>query len=417
MPKIDPIYVGSDATAKLLDYVAAKGLKRFALVADTNTYKALGQRAEAALKSKGYDVTTVVLQDAEIHADEHQLIKTLIEAPLGDLTFVAVGSGSITDITRFVSFRTGRPFIGTPTAPSVDGFTSIGAPIILAGVKTTLICQAPIAVFADIDTLANAPQRLIAAGFGDMIGKYTSLADWKMGSLVWGEPYDAAIAQRTQAAIASAVQQAEAIGQHTPEGVRALMDALIESGLCMLDFGASRPASGAEHHASHYWEMKRLKEHSHSMLHGAQVGYALSLVAEQYAKIRALSRSEAMNRLEGASLPNRADEIEHIQAGYGDMADDIVKEHAAFLNLTEADFDALKHRIADQWEAIQAVAASVPPPEVIRGYLRQVGAPATAEELGLSPDEVSPGFQYGHYLRNRFSVVKLSRILDVPLIE
>src|SRR4051794_17810624 len=178
MTKIDPIYVGSDATAKLLDYVAAKGLKRFAIVSDTNTYKALGQRAEAALKGKGYDVTTIVLQDAEIHADEHQLIKTLIEAPLGDLTFVAVGSGSITDITRFVSFRTGRPFIGMPTAPSVDGFTSIGAPIILAGVKTTLICQAPVAVFADIDVLANAPQRLIAAGFGDMIGKYTSLADW-----------------------------------------------------------------------------------------------------------------------------------------------------------------------------------------------------------------------------------------------
>ena len=416
MTKIDPIYVGSDAIGKLLDYVAAKGLSRFAVVADSNTYKALGQRAEAALKGKGYDVTMVVLQDKEIHADEHQLIKTLIEAPTGDLTFVAVGSGSITDITRFVSYRTSRPFIGMPTAPSVDGFTSIGAPIILAGVKTTLICQAPIAVFADIDTLANAPQRLIAAGFGDMIGKYTSLADWKMGSLVWDEPYDAAIAKRTQAAIDSVVQNVEAIGQHTPEGVRILMDALIESGLCMLDFGASRPASGAEHHASHYWEMKRLKEHGHSMLHGAQVGYALSLVAEQYEKIRAISRSEAMNRLEGAALPKRADEVANIQAGYGDMADDIVKEHAAFLDLTEAGFDTVKQRIADHWDDIQTLAAGVPEAEVIRGYLRQVGGPASAEELGLAPEEVSPGFQYGHYLRNRFSVVKLSRILDVPLI-
>jgi hypothetical protein len=120
MTKIDPIYVGSDATGKLLEYVSAKALKRFAIVADTNTYKALGQRAEAALKDKGYDVTTVVLDDAEIHADEHQLIKTLIGAPLGELTFVAVGSGSITDITRFVSYRTGRSFIGMPTAPSVD---------------------------------------------------------------------------------------------------------------------------------------------------------------------------------------------------------------------------------------------------------------------------------------------------------
>ena len=40
----------------------------------------------------------------------------------------------------------------------------------------------------------DAPQRLIAAGFGDMIGKITSLADWKLGSILWDEPYDTAIA-------------------------------------------------------------------------------------------------------------------------------------------------------------------------------------------------------------------------------
>src|ERR1044071_8188649 len=148
MTKIDPIYVGTDAIGKLLDYVAAKGLKRFAIVADTNTYKALGQHTEAALKGKSYEVSTIVLQDEEIHADEHHLIKTLLQAPLGgDVTFVAVGSGSITDITRFVSHRSGRAFISLPTAPSVDGFASIGAPIILAGVKTTILCQAPIAIF------------------------------------------------------------------------------------------------------------------------------------------------------------------------------------------------------------------------------------------------------------------------------
>lgn len=416
MAAIETIYVGSDATSKLLEYVAAKGLTRFCIVADTNTYKALGDRAEAALKAKGYDVKSVVLTGDEIHADEHHIVKTFVEAPTGDLTFVAVGSGSITDITRFVSHRSGRPFIGMPTAPSVDGFTSIGAPIILAGVKTTLICQAPIAVFADIDVLANAPQRLIAAGFGDMIGKYTSLADWKMGSLVWNEPYDAEIARRTKAAIDSVVANADAIGKHTPEGVRVLLEALIESGLCMLDFGASRPASGAEHHASHYWEMQRLKHHGASMLHGAQVGYALTLIAAQYAKIRQLNRTEAMNRLEGAVVPKHEDEFALIRKGYGEMADDVAKDHHAFLNLDETSFDALKHRIADHWSEIEAIAASVPEPEVIAGYLHQVGGPATAEELGLVEGEEAPGLEYGHYLRDRFSVIKLSRILDVPIV-
>ncbi len=38
------------------------------------------------------------------------------------------------------------------------------------------------------------------------------------------------------------------------------MEGLIEAGFCMLDFGNSNPASGAEHHMSHYWEMKLLRE-------------------------------------------------------------------------------------------------------------------------------------------------------------
>ncbi len=416
--KIDPIYVGKDAISQMLAYVSAQQLTRFVLVADTNTFKALGERVESALKTQGAEVTSIVHPgDHIVHADEYHLIQTFIQAPTGPYTFIAVGSGSITDITRFVSHRSGRPFIGMPTAPSVDGFTSIGAPIILAGVKTTLLCQAPLAVFADVDVLRQAPHKLIAAGYGDMVGKITSLADWSMGRLLWDEPFDESIAKRSQAAIDSVMNQADAIGKATEDGVRALMDALIESGLCMLDFGASRPASGAEHHSSHYWEMMDLRKGKETQLHGAQVGYALTLVAEQYARIRALSRSEMMNRLEAAALPSRESQIAHVREGYGPMADDIIKEHLAFLDLTEADFDQLKHKIADNWDEIQAIAARVPPPEVIAASLKQVGAPTHYSELEMQAEDVHPGFEYGHYLRNRFTVVKLSRILAVPLVD
>lgn len=415
MSKIDPIYVGKDATSKMLEYVAAHNLNRFALIADTNTYAALGEHVEKALKDKGYEVHSVVLEGDHIHTDEHQVVQVLIRAPLGPCTFIAVGSGTITDITRFCSHRSGREFIGMPTAPSVDGFTSIGAPIILAGVKTTIVCQPPLAVFADLDTLCNAPQELVAAGFGDMIGKITSLADWNLGRILWDEPFDTAIEARSRVAIDSVMSQADAIGHRSEPGIHALIDALIESGLCILDFGATRPASGAEHHASHYWEMKRLREGRDSMLHGAQVGYALTLVAKQYARIRAIDRTEMMNRLEAATLPNRDKEIEQIRAGYQDMAPKIIIEQGPFLNLTEADYDQLKRRIADNWDEIQRIAQTVPEPSVIIDALRKAGGPADYEALGLDADEVPLGFRYGHFLRNRFTVVKLSRVLDVPI--
>ncbi len=416
MTKIDPIYIGANATAHLLEYCRQRDLKRFALVADTNTYAALGQQVETALKTANYDVTTIILSGKEVIADEHYMMQVFVQAPLGECTFISVGSGTLTDITRFVSHRSGRSFIAMPTAPSVDGFTSIGAPIVLAGVKVTVICQAPMAVFADLDTLARAPHRLIAAGFGDMLGKITSLADWKLGSLLWGEPFDEAIYKRSEKAIEACITHAQAIGEQTTDGVRYLMEALIESGLCMLDFGSSRPASGAEHHASHYWEMKLLQEQRAALLHGAKVGFALTHVVTDYARLRELSRQDMLERLEAATLPSRDSEIANIRAGYGKLADDVVKDHAPFLNLTEAAFDTIKRCIVEEWDTIQATASHVLPPEQIKGYLQQAGAPTNADALSLSEDEVKRGFEYGHYLRNRFTILKLNRILGLPLV-
>jgi glycerol-1-phosphate dehydrogenase [NAD(P)+] len=417
MTKIDPIYVGSEATQQFIQYCEAKHLKRFTLIADTNTYAALGERVGNALKAKGWELTRIVLEGPEVIADERYLVQVLVHAPLGHSTFLAVGSGTLTDITRFTSHRMGQSFISIPTAPSVDGFTSIGAPLVLRGVKHTVLCQAPIALFADLETLSSAPHNLIAAGFGDMLGKITSLADWKLGSLLWEEPFNADIFKRSEAAIASCISHASAIGQSSRKGVETLMNALIESGLCMLDFGDTRPASGAEHHASHYWEMKLLQENRPAILHGAKVGVATIHIVEQYAALRQMSRQEMRDRLEAACLPDREQELAHIRQGYtGDLAEGVIREHKAFLDLSEEGFDQVKQRIVEQWDAIQALAAKVPPPEQVVSYLREAGAATDGTMLGLDSDEIKLGFQYGHYLRNRFTVTKLCRVLGIPLV-
>lgn len=358
-------------------------------------------------------MTCVVLTGDEIIADERYLIQTLVQSPQGDCTFLAVGSGTITDITRFVSHRTRNKFISLPTAPSVDGFTSIGAPLVLKGVKLTINCQAPVALFADLGTLCRAPHRLVAAGFGDMVGKFTALADWKLGSLVWDEPFDEAIFKRTLDALEGCTRHTQEIGQQSEAGVRHLMAALIESGLCMLDFGNSRPASGAEHHASHYWEMTLLRERRPAVLHGAKVGAASVLVAQKYKKIHALSRQEMLDRLEAAVLPDRDREVAAIRQGYGELADEMIPEHKAFLEMTPQQFDQIKHRIADHWAEIQEIAAAVPSPETIASYLQQVGAAASPAALGFDPGEVERGLKYGQYLRERFTVFKLNQVLGL----
>jgi glycerol-1-phosphate dehydrogenase [NAD(P)+] len=407
------VTIDDRAVEHLTEFCRAQGLQKLFMVADTHTFAAQGRAVQEALVAAGFDFKSIVFTDEEVIADAAHVFDVLVAAGGEARTYLAVGSGTLTDITRFASHRTHSQFIAVPTAPSVDGFASIGAPLIVHGVKITVICQAPLALFADLRTLAQAPQKMIAAGFADMLGKLTSIADWRIGHLLWNEPYDESIALRTLAAVQICVDNADAIGQGSPAGIRRLLDALLESGYCMLDFGSSRPASGAEHHYSHYWEMKLLQEGRPAILHGAKVGVATVLVAGLYDRIRQLSRQQVSDLLEAATWPSRAEEEALIREAYGELAGDIVAEHKAFLDPTAAQVETLRRTILERWEEIQAIAAQVPAAQEVAELLVRVGGPATVAELGLEESERDLAVANGHYLRDRFTVRKLVRALGL----
>ncbi len=417
MPDKPAVYIGEDAVNALVQYCRETGRQRLLLVADDITYGVLGKRVVEALCNAGLDTQTVVLEGEEgdvVVADARSVFHVLLSYDCADRVFVAVGSGTITDITRFASHRTRNPFISMPTAPSVDGFTSVGAPLIVDGVKATYHAQSPVGVFADLDTLAQAPRPMIAAGFADMIGKFTAVADWRLGHLLWDEAFDERVAQGTMAAVQKCVDHVGGIGSGSPAGIRSLMEALVDSGLYMLDFGSSHPASGAEHHYSHYWEMKLLWEKRPAILHGAKVGVATVQVAKLYEIIRSLSRQQVAQRLAGASLPSHEAERAQIVQGYGNhLADSIAAIQAPFLEMDTDAFAALKQRILDRWGEVQAIARTVPEAEQIADLLHQVGGPATVQELGLSEAELKLAAANGHYLRARFTSRKLLHFLGV----
>ena len=174
------VHIGVDALEALGAYVAQDGLARFDLLADVNTWEALGQRAAACLASAGGAVRPIILP-GDVVADEDAIVQVLLQANEPERTLVAVGSGTLTDIGRFVSHRGGRAFISLPTAPSVDAYSSINAPLVIRRLKETINAHAPNAIFADLDVLCAAPPAMIAAGYGDILAKYTCLADWRLG--------------------------------------------------------------------------------------------------------------------------------------------------------------------------------------------------------------------------------------------
>ena len=406
------LYLGNQADENLIAYCRARGYDRFMLIADKNTYAALGKRVEGALKAVGWDVKTVVFNDAEVVPDEAFIFQVLYQAGADERAYLAVGTGTLTDITRFSSHRTRRPFISLPTAPSVDGFTSPSASLSILRVKTTVVAKPPEAVIADLGVLCAAPQAMIAAGFGDILGKAIALADWKLGALLWDEPYSAEIAARVRRTLDGVLAAAPDIGQASPGGIEKLMNGLSDSGMCMLDFGNSRPAAGIEHYMSHFLEMKLLREKRPAVLHGAKVALCSLLAADLYARLRTLTRAEAERRLAAAVWPDPAADIAAIRSAYPDIAEKVVTEMAPFLGMSAEGFADLKARVLAHWDELQELAALVPSPEALRDYLRTAGGAVTPGELGLSEAEVHQALMVGHFFRNRFSISKLARILD-----
>ncbi|RRJ66892.1 sn-glycerol-1-phosphate dehydrogenase [Paenibacillus oralis] len=337
---------------------------RSILVADENTYKAAGERLARDLEGAGLAAKLCLIQPndvGDVVAEEASLVQLLLEvSPEETDALIAVGSGTIHDIVRFAAHKSGKPFVSVPTAPSVDGFTSAGAPLIIRGVKKTVPAVPPVAIFADLDILMSAPQRLVAAGFGDMLGKYTSLFDWKFSSLTAGEPYDEQAALITERALRSCVEHAGEIGARSEEGIRALMTALIESGIAMLLFGQSHPASGAEHHLSHYWEMEFLRRGERAVLHGAKVGAACAEIARVY----------------------------HDAAGRGICPG--------------AEPEALRQHGAQVREWLR----DLPSEAQLRDLLRQAGGPASRTELGIDDELFARSLREAHRVRDRHTLLR-----------
>lgn len=280
---IQAIRVGSGVIQELPGILRDLGASHIFLVTDNYTYEAAGRQVEQLLDQAGLAYHKRVFQtETPLVPNEYALGSVLAAMTSQDDMLLAVGSGTLNDVTKYVSARTGIPYVIAATAPSMDGYASTVAPAILDGFKTTLPAVYPAAIVADVDILKDAPMPMLTAGFGDIIGKFTSLADWRLSHQLNGEYYCPEVAGVIEAAVETCAANAKALAQREPQAIQAVTEALILSGLAMGMVGVSRPASGAEHQMAHYWEMDALRRGEEHPLHGNAVGVGTVLAASLY---------------------------------------------------------------------------------------------------------------------------------------
>lgn len=244
--------------------------RRVLLVADETTARFLPSVAERAGRNAAA-CGTLVLPSPEPVADEGA-VRAVSDGAEGYDYLLAVGAGTLNDLCKYAGSLTHKPSGVFATAASMDGFTSGVTPLIENGFKITRPAQTVSDILMDFDVLCAAPRMMTGAGVGDILAKYCALTDWRLSSALTGEAVNEEAFSLMYDAVRACDDALPALGRGKPAGVEKLMDALLISGYAMVIAGNSRPASGAEHHMSHYLEMDFLRRGKRIPLHGVKVG-------------------------------------------------------------------------------------------------------------------------------------------------
>ena len=363
-------------------------------VYDENTYK--------ATEGKHPSVDIEVILDPEgLHANEHGVALLDEHLPEKADVLIAVGSGTVHDITRYCAYKKGASFVSCPTAASVDGFCSSVAAMTWNGCKKTLTAVAPKFVLADLDVIKNAPIRMARSGFGDMIGKYIALADWKIANILTGEFYCETIAEMTREATEAVKNSAEGIVNGDADAYEKLMYGLLLSGLAMQMMGNSRPASGAEHHISHIIEMSPVGLGASSdALHGEKVGVGTLLAAKEYHRLAELDNVEFFDYVS----PGR----EYLYGIFGDgMTDEILDE-----NKTDCADGITADNLRASWEKICDVIEKIPTAEQLTEIYTKLGVMRSLSDIDVSEDLRGTLLKYSPTVRNRVTLMRLRKAMN-----
>ena len=366
---------------------------RLAVVSDENTWEVLGRRVEAALPG----AVSIVLQQP--HADEATADR-LRERTRHCDGLIAVGSGTLNDLCKYVGHGDGRPCAVFGTAPSMNGYVTSTVSITRGDYKLSLPAQPPSGVFFDLEILAASPPRLIRAGLGDALCRGTAQVDWLFSHLLlntpyYESPYDLQLVDEPRLFAAAPRLLAGDL-----DAIDALVDILNLGGLGVIVSGTSHSGSMGEHGISHFIDMFA-RPHPGS-LHGEQVGIATLTMARLQAQLLAEATPPV--------LEPRPIDPAVLEARYGDKTP-LCLEAMAKKALDGARLDALNARLARFWdEWRRALARLAVPPVRLEATLAAAGAATRPAELGIDPDVYRTAVGHAHEIRDRFTFLDLAAL-------
>lgn len=377
-------------------YVEEYGLSgKRAAIYDENTYHARNLVRPKADQE-------IVLDPKNLHANE-KATGTVLEQLDSDVKLlIAVGSGTIHDTTRYCANKLGIPFVACPTAASVDGFCSTVSAMTWGGYKKTMPGVAPEIVLADVDVIKEAPMYLALSGVGDIIGKYTALADWKIAQALCGEFFCPTIEGMTRDAVKAIYGCCEQVVNRDARAIEQLTYGLLLSGLAMQLMGNSRPASGAEHHISHVIEMEPpMLGVSSTALHGEKVGVGTAIAAGVYHELATIEDVSPY------VVPYAMQSVDELEAFYGPKLLSAVLEE----NRSCCMDGVTPEMLIAAWPKIREIIAEIPTEQEILSLYERLGAKKSLADIEVPEEKRELLLEFSPTVRNRMTLMRIRRMI------
>ena len=317
---------------------------------------------------------------------------------------VTVGSGVLNDIGKILAGMRDLPYITVGTAPSMDGYASSTSSVIRDRLKVSVNSRCPSAVLADPAVLSRAPREMLLAGLGDMLAKYVSVCEWRIGHIVTGEYYCEEVAKAIRAALAACVKGAKGLLAGDEAAAKAVMDGLIVSGIAADWAGVSRPVSGTEHYFSHIWDMRAAALGTPFTLHGIQCAVGTLKTVKGYEVLKRL--------LKEGFTPAAFDKeqwLTELSAYMGAAGAPMLKNaETCMLYNTEMQLERRKNILANLGEIIKIIETELPAYGELYALLESLGAPVSPEAFGIPESETPVCFKATKDVRDKYILSSLA---------
>ena len=398
------VEISSGATARVGQILTAADFpKKLLLVADENTIGVSAGLLES-LNDAGFETKKIIYKNM-MYAKVEQVNE--LKALCSDIDgIISVGTGSLNDICRVTAFDMKKRFCIFATAPSMDGFASDTAPIIENNFKNSWKAEQPEVIIADTKILAKSPVELKAAGFGDMVAKYIGILDWKIANLLIDEYYCPAVADITMQGVNKVVALADKVTEEDEAAAGSIMEGLVLSGIGMKLAMSSRPASGAEHVVSHFWECYKLARGIWPEFHGKKVGVASVLINRIYRNI-----ADRVETVDPIADPTNWDDV---RAQFSpEQIPELMK-----LNTPTITDKVDPARLKECWPEIRRLIKEIlPTDDELMRMMKAAGAVTEPEDVHISPELLVTGLRYHSYMRYRVLLTRLLPMLQLDVMD